>query len=162
MASNNFYLVPQIRAEDKYFDVNVQEILRSVLAPSGKFDLKEEHATKDEFGIDCRVLLRLNVNCQSKVVEGWTIALKMHDERIDGFDWEAEFTTVEGNIGRGWHRHQWSQREQSAKHAKIPAPDLAGTDAREQFLIRTLSMMRIKTNARDYGDQLSISEGNPI
>ncbi|SRR5258708_4012829 len=158
MASNKFYLVPQIRADEKYFDVSVAEILRSILAPSGKFDLKEEHATKDEFGIDCRVLLRLNVNCQSKIPEGWTISLKMHDERIDGFDWESKFDAVDGTEGHGWHRHQWSQREQSAKHAKIPAPDLDGIDAREQFLIRTLSLIRIKTNARDYGDQLSIPE----
>lgn len=158
MASNNFYLVPQIRVDPKYFDVSIQEILRSLLAPSGKFDLSEEHTTKDEFNIDCPVIMRLNINCQSKMAEGWTIALKLHRERVDGFDWEAEFTAADGTVGHGWHRHQWSQREQSAKRAKIATPDLDGVGAREQFLIRTLSMMHIRTNARDYGDQLSITE----
>jgi hypothetical protein len=158
MASNNFFLVPQIVADMKYFDVSAPEILRSLLAPSGKFDLTEEHETKDEYNVDFRVIIRLNINCQSKVPEGWTIALKLHNERVDGIDWESEFTAADGSTGHGWHRHQWNQREQSAKRIKIPAPDFDGIDAREQFLTRALSVMRIRLNARDYGEQLRIDK----
>jgi hypothetical protein len=160
MALNYFFLVPQIRAEEKYFDVSLQEIVRTVLTPAGKFDRIEEHTSKDEFGIDCRLVLRLNVNCQSKVPEGWTIALKLHNERIDGFDWESEYLAVNGTTGRGWHRHQWSQQGQSAKYTKMPTQDFDGINSREQFLIRALSTMRIRVNARDYGDQLPIPEGD--
>ncbi len=157
MASNNFFLVPQITADEKYFDASLVEILRAVLTPAGKFDKTEEHVTKDEYGIDYRVIIRLNVNCQSQVPEGWAISLKMHNERIDGFDWEPQYQTSEGG-GQGWHRHQWNQRHQSAKHDKIPAPDLSEVDSREEFLIRALKMMRIKLNARDYGDKLPLTE----
>jgi len=156
MASNNFFLVPQITADEKYFDVSLAEIVRAVLTPAGKFDMTEEHQTKDEYNVDLRVIIRLNVNCQSKVPEGWTIALKLHNERIDGVDWESEFTAADGSTGNGWHRHEWNQRAQSAKHTKIPSPDFDGIEGREPFLIRALSTMRIKLNARDYGDQLSI------
>lgn len=158
MASNNFFLVPQIVADDKYFDVSAAEIIRALLAPSGKFDQTEEHETKDEYNVDFRIIIRLNINCQSKVPEGWTIALKLHNERIDGIDWESEFTAADGSTGHGWHRHEWSQQAQSAKHRKIPVPDFAGIEAREQFLIRALSIMRIKLNARDYGEQLPIDK----
>jgi hypothetical protein len=158
MASNNFFLVPQIVADEKYFDVSVQEILRAVLSSSGKFDRIEEHPTQDEYGTDFRIIIRLNINCQSRVPEGWTTALKLHNERIDGIDWESKFQRGDGSIGHGWHRHQWNQRTQSSKHLKIPVPDFNGIDAREQFLIRALSVMRIRVNARDYGDQLSIPE----
>jgi hypothetical protein len=158
MASNNFFLVPQIVADRKYFDVSASEILRSLHARSGKFDLKAEHETKDEYNVDFRVIIRLNVNCQSVMPEGWTIALKLHDERIDGFDFESVFDTANGSKARGWHRHQWDQRAQSAKRIKLPAPDLNGVDAREQFLNRALSMMRIRLNARDYGEQLPIDQ----
>jgi hypothetical protein len=82
MASNNFFLVPQIVADDKYFDVSRPEILRDLRAPAGKFDRTEEHETKDEYNVDFRVIIRLNVNCQSKVPEGWTIALKLHNELL--------------------------------------------------------------------------------
>ncbi len=160
MPSNKFFLVPQITADEKYFDVSRAEILRAVLTPAGKFDRSEEHQTRDEYGVDYRVVIRLNVNCQSVFPEGWTIALKLHNERIDGFDWEAKFVTRGGGTGRGWHRHQWDQSKQSAKEWKIPAPDLNGADSREQFIIRALKMMRINLNARDYGDQLSLSESD--
>jgi hypothetical protein len=111
MASNNFFLVPQIVADDKYFDVSRPEILRDLRAPAGKFDRTEEHETKDEYNVDFRVIIRLNVNCQSKVPEGWTIALKLHNERIDGVDWESEFTASDGITVHGWHRHQYSVRK---------------------------------------------------
>jgi hypothetical protein len=160
MASNNFFLVPQIVADAKYFDVSAAEIVRSLRAPAGKFDLKAEHETKDEYNIDFRVIIRLNINCQSAEPEGWTIALKLHDERIDGFDWESRFTAADGTAAHGWHRHRWDQRAQSAKATKLPARDFDAIDAREQFLIRALSLMRITLNARDYGEQLPIDQKN--
>ena len=159
MASNNFFLVPQIVATDKYFDVSIPEMLRAVTSASGKFDRVEEQTIGDEYGVDYPVLVRLNINCQSIVPEGWTIALKLHKERIDGIDHESNFDAVDGSAGHGWHRHQWDQRKQSAKYIKIPMADLDSVDGREQFLVRPLSIMRIKVSARDYGDQLSISEG---
>jgi hypothetical protein len=161
MASNNFFLVPQIVSDEKYFDVSIPEMLRIVRSPAGKFERTEEHTTIDEYGQEYRVIIRLNVNCQSQVPEGWTIALKLHKERIDGIDWEAGFYAVDGSRGRGWHRHQWNQRTQSAKHTKIPTADFDSVDGREAFLIRALSIMRIKVSARDYGDQLPITKDNP-
>ncbi len=33
MASNTFFMVPQITADEKYFDVSLDEVLRAVLTP---------------------------------------------------------------------------------------------------------------------------------
>src|SRR5258708_3267175 len=144
MASNNFFLVPQIVAGEKYFDVSMPEIVRGGMSATGKFDCTAEHKVTDEYCTDYQSVIRINVNCQSKMPEGWTIALKLHRERIDGIDWEAKFDAADGTEGHGWHRHQWNQRSQSAKHTKIPTTDFDGIDSREQFLIRAFSLMRIK------------------
>jgi hypothetical protein len=154
--ANYFFLVPQIVEDEKYFDVSVAEIVRSLNSPAGKFDRTEEHATTDEYGVDYRVVLRLNINCQSKIPEGWAVALKLHKSRIDGIDYESTFTASGGTRGVGWHRHQWNQRQQSAGRTKIATTDFDGVDSREQFVTRAFSVMRIRVSARDYGDQLSI------
>lgn len=158
MVTNNFFLVPQIVADEKYFDVSIPEIVRALNSPNGKFERAEEHITTDEFAIPQPVILRLNVNCQSKMPEGWTMALKLHNERIDGFDWESEFTAKDGSVQQGWHRHEWNQRTQSAKKTKIPLSDLDTVDSREQFLIRAFGHMRIRWSTTDYGDQMPITE----
>jgi hypothetical protein len=157
MASNNFFLVPQIVASDKYFDVSMAEINRALIGSSGKFDRAEEQTITDEYGVDHEVLVKINVNCQSVVPEGWTIALKVHKERVDGFDHEPEFDAIDGTKASGWHRHQWDQRQQTAKYIKIPISDFDGVDSREQFVIRAFNLMRIKVNRTDHGYQLPIS-----
>jgi len=159
MATNNFFLVPQIVATDKYFDVSIPEMLRAVSSTSGKFERSEEQLVADEYGVEHPVLMRLNVNCQSVVPQGWTVALKLHKIRVDGIDWEQDFDAIDGTKGHGWHRHQWNQRKQDAKDSKIPLADFDNVDAREQFLIRALSLLKIKWNKVDYGDQLSMGEG---
>lgn len=161
MASNYFFLVPRIVSDTKYFDVSVGEILRALDSAAGKFERTEEHETRDEYNLEQHVILRLNINCQSMLPQGWTIALKLHNERIDGIDWESEYTAADGTTQHGWHRHQWSQKEESAKFRKIPSNDLDNVDGREQFLIRAFSIMRITVSGKDYGDQLPIAESHP-
>ena len=160
MSSNYFFLVPRIVAEAKYFDVSIAEMLRVLDSAAGTFECTEEHETRDEYNLEQHVVLRLNVHCQSTLPQGWTIALKLHNERIDGLDWESEYTAADGSTLHGWHRHQWNQREQSAKRLKMPAGDLDTVDSREQFLIRAFSIMRITVSGRDYGDQLPIIESH--
>ena len=159
MASDYFFLVPQIVQSEKYFDVSIPEIFRAVSTPAGKFDRTEEHSVVDEYGGEYRMVIRLNVNCQSIVPEGWTAALKLHKWRIDGIDWESEFDAIDGSTGYGWHRRRWDQKARSAEKRKIPIADLDGIDGREQFLIRVFKIMHIRVSAVDYGDQLSIDEG---
>src|SRR5215469_14081570 len=119
MEVNNFFLVPQVVADEKYFDVSIPEILRVISSPAGKFNRTEEHDTRDEYDVDHHVVIRLNVNCQSKDCTGWTISLKMHNVRIDGLDWEPDFTAHDGTKAHGWHRHRWNQRQQNADRTKI-------------------------------------------
>jgi hypothetical protein len=122
--------------------------------------VETEHTTVDEYGTDYAVVLRLNVHCQSPVPEGWTLALKLHKIRIDGVDWEPKFDATDETQQSGWHRHQWNQKQQSCKDYKVLAPDLDGIGAREQFLIRSFSLMRIRVSKTDYGDQLSFTQSD--
>jgi hypothetical protein len=160
MASDNyFFLVPQIVPDEKYFDTSIPEILRGLDGSAGKFNFTAEHVALDEYGADYGIVLRLNISCQSNIPEGWTISLKLHNERIDGIDWEPKYEAFDRTSKIGWHRHQWNQRSQSAKDTKLPLAELDDVDSREQFVIRSLSIMRITVSSRDYGDQLSLAEG---
>ena len=154
MPTNYFFLVESIVAEKKYFDTSRRELVRE-LENKGAADIETEHTTTDDYSSPHTVILRLNIHCKHpNYVEGWTIALKLHNTRIDGFDWEAKFLGIDGETHPGWHRHVWNHKRQSAERSKVPIGDFAGVKSREEFLIRALKLLRIELSARDYGSDL--------
>ena len=111
--------------------------------------------TTDDYSNEYGVVLRLNIHCKHHdYAEGWTIALKLHNTRIDGFDWEPKFSDMDGTIHAGWHRHVWDHKTSSAEKNKIPVKDFDGVTSREEFLIRALKSMDIDLSATDYGTDL--------
>lgn len=115
-------------------------------------DLDTEHHTTDDYSNECNVVLRLNVHCKHPShVEGWTIALKLHNTRIDGFDFELKFVDADGSIHSGWHRHVWDNKIGSAERNKRPVKDFDGVGSREEFLVRALKLFHVDLSATDYG-----------
>jgi hypothetical protein len=146
--------------EEKYFNVSRDEILRC-LARDGQFDLCEEHTISDGAGTPYTVVLRLNISGRGSIAHSWTVALKLHDTRIDGIDWESRFQVPDGNMGSGWHRHARNEKQLSAEKNKYPVGDLTEYLAKEEFLIRALKIMRITLSANDNGsDKLQFAEGS--
>jgi hypothetical protein len=133
-----FDFVDQIRAAQKYFDVSRLELQRALLV-NGKCDVSSEHDVVDESNQTVTTELRLNISARDEVTESWSMALKLHGIRIDGIDYEAKFRTVDGDIGRGWHRHQWDKHDENADRGKVAVPNMSGVASREEFLIRALS-----------------------
>lgn len=99
MPSNFFSYAPQIISEVKYFDISREQIVRELLRSD--FEIETEHQFVDDFSNQYSAVLRLNISCRSEHVRGWTVALKLHKERIDGIDWEPYFTDVEGTRRSG-------------------------------------------------------------
>lgn len=160
MTTNMFFLVPRIVTEEKYFNVSRAEILRC-LAKDGEFDLSTEHTFSDGDISLPAVVLRVNITGRGSIPQSWSIALKLHDTRIDGIDWESRFTAQDGTIGSGWHRHCWDEKQTSAEKNKIPVGDLTGDLSKEEFLIRALSILRITLSGNDNGsDELQFAEGS--
>lgn len=154
MPTDYFFLVEKIVAEKKYFDTSRSEIVRE-LEGKGEADIETEHPTTDDYSNVQTMVLRLNIHCKHpNYVEGWTIALKLHNTRIDGFDWEPRFSGADGTVHEGWHRHVWDHRAGSAERSKVPIGDFAGVKSREEFLIRALKLFRIDLSATDYGSDL--------
>jgi len=90
MPANYFFLVQRIVTERKYFDTSRSEVVRQ-LEGKGEADIDTEHVTTDDYSSQHAVILRLNIHCKHpSYAEGWTIALKLHNTRIDGFDWEPK------------------------------------------------------------------------
>jgi hypothetical protein len=151
MAQEQFFLVSDIVAGEKYFDVSRAEILRSLDGGDGKCEHEIEHEIETKFGSTHVVVLRLNINCKGRYPESWSVALKLAKIRVDGVDHEARFDALDGSKGRGWHRHIWSERQQNAERQKVAVSGLDGIDSRETFLIRVFKLMNITLNAADYG-----------
>jgi hypothetical protein len=145
-----FDFVEQIRAAQKYFDVSRLELKRQLLV-EGKCDVTGEHDVIDEANHSVTTELRLNIAARDDHPESWTVALKLHGVRIDGIDYEPRFRTIDGEIAHGWHRHQWDPDEEKAERGKVPIANFEGVEDREQFLIRALSVLRVKLNAVDHG-----------
>jgi hypothetical protein len=154
MPTNYFSLVQRIVAEEKYFNISRSELVRQLEA-EGEADIETEHHTSDDYANACTVVLRLNIHCKHpNYVEGWTIALKLHNTRIDGLDCEAKFFGTDEAIHAGWHRHVWDHKMSSAEKRKTPVRDFDGVRSREEFLIRALKLLRIDLSATDYGTDL--------
>jgi len=151
-----FFLVPKIVAAQKYIDLNRDEIERAINADNGEFEWEWEEVIVDDFGTEHYVPLKLNVSCRSELVVGWSIALKLHCIRIDGIDWHRTFVDPNGVEHHGWHRHEFDQRSKSADKRRIPVegPDvsMALDMGINQFLIRTLSKLRISLSGVDHGN----------
>lgn len=151
MRRDFFDYVERIRASEKYFDASIPEI-RRVLRANGGCELFAECDFEDDTGDSQTVSLRLNIaGGPERPLTAWTVSLKLHNERIDGIDDETVFDMPDGQKGRGWHRHHWDSSEGTAKYQKMPLPDFHSVASEEQFLIRGLSILRIRTNSVDHG-----------
>lgn len=142
----------EMRAAEKYFDVSLPEIERQLTA-TGCWELTCEQEVTDENGETVAAVLRLNISCKSRHPAGWTIALKLCKERIDGIDRENRYDAMDGTEKSGWHRHVWDSRTQSAKEGKQP---IQGFDdprlTRSDFLVRAFSAMRVLVSRHDHGN----------
>lgn len=146
-----FHLVDQIVRAEKYFDVSREQIER-VLSTTGKCEVTTDCDLTDEDGRTITAELRLNIAAaRSDMPISWGMALKLHKTRIDGIDHESRYTTKDGTLSRGWHRHQWIAAEDSAERGKMPIADFDSIQSRDQFLIRGLSLLRIRLSKADHG-----------
>jgi len=145
-----FDYVDQIRDARKYFDVSRIAIQRELLV-KGKCEVFADLDVVDDSGQVVIAQLRLNIHARDDSPLSWQVSLKLHSIRIDGIDYEGRFPTADGSTGRGWHRHKWNAAEDSAERWKVPLGDMDGIKTREEFLIRTFSLMRIDLNAVDDG-----------
>ena len=101
--AEKFFLVPQIIAARKYIDISRDEIERALGEENGEFDYDWEESILDEVGTEHVVTLKLNISCRASLIEGWAIALKLHQIRIDGIDWHSRFCDPDGYKHHGWH-----------------------------------------------------------
>lgn len=147
MAQDYFFLVDKIRADSKYFDVSIDEILRELDDEGGRVEYECEHTPT---GCQDSVPLRLNIRCRGPV-HSWTIAVKLHCIRIDGIDWEGRYTDRDGQSRSGWHRHVFDDKSKSAENLKTSVEDFEDLSNKQQFLFRAFGLMKILTNRVDYG-----------
>jgi len=154
MARDFFDFVEQIRAGEKYFDVSREAIQRLLLAKHGQCDLLTDHDLEDKKGGTVTATLRLNITTRAESPLNWSMALKLHGVRIDGVDHESRFRMIDSGFGHGWHRHMWDSSEESAERDKLPITVLDGVSTRDQFLIRGLSVLKVRLNAVDHGQEL--------
>jgi hypothetical protein len=146
-----FFLVPKIVAAKKYIDISRDEIERALNAQNGCFDFEWEEALVDDFHQEHFATLRLNIHCASSLMVGWTIALKLHNERIDGIDWHLTYDDPDGQKQYGWHRHEFDQREKRATR-RVPTNCLRNAGSKADFLVRTLSELNISVSGADHGN----------
>lgn len=153
MAQDFFDQAPRLAAEEKYFDVSKQGLRRALLSNHGKCDLLTDH----EVSVDGRpqtVVLRLNISTRGPQPTAWSMAVKLHGIRIDGVDHEGRFTTEDGKTAVGWHRHCWDPIEESAERHKVPVSVMDDIKTVEDFLVRGLSLLRVRLNAVDLDQEL--------
>lgn len=136
-----FHLVDQIRGEEKYFDIAIGEIERSLEAPTKQYKVECLHDLTDLGEQGREVTLCLHVRCSDGCL-AWTAALIMHGIRIDGVDWEP---------GIGWHRHGWDPNQQHAENKKARVLGFESVATRREFIERLMSEMKIRFNKYDDG-----------
>ena len=128
------------------------------LRTMGDLEIWAEHQFVDDFFTEHTALLRLNISCRNEYEKGWTIALKLHKERIDGIDWEPRFIDSVGSVASGWHRHIWDRRHQNADSNKVSVQGFDEVKTRDQFIVRALKEMSISLNRTDHGtDELQFN-----
>lgn len=93
---------------------------------------------------------------------GWSIALKLHQIRIDGIDWHSVYRDPDGHKHHGWHRHRFDRRKQSAEGQRWPTKVLERASDRTHFLISTLKEMNIALSRGDHGNYELFSDQRGI
>ena len=149
MPRDYFHLVQRIVEAEKYFDVSRAEIQRE-LEQSGEFAVETYLELDDGNGERVTVTIDLRISYKDGY-RGWSAALLLHSERVDGIDFEARYTDVNGNPCSGWHRHLWNPETREAKIGKQPIGDLDDVNGCEEFLIRIFGLLRIRLNQADHG-----------
>jgi hypothetical protein len=119
---------------------------------NGEFDSDWEETVIDDLNTEHVVTLKLNINCKSRLMISWSIALKLHQIRIDGIDWHSSYCDPDGDKHHGWHRHRFDPRKQSADGQRWPTKVLEGVSDRTHFLISTLKEMNIALSGVDHGN----------
>jgi len=150
--SDKFFLGPIIVATKKYIDISRDEIERTLNDENGEFDYDWEETVTDELHTEHVVTLKLNISCKGPLMISWSIALKLHQIRIDGIDWHSSYCDPDGNKQHGWHRHRFDPRKQSADSQRWPTNALEQSSGRTDFLIRTLKEMNITLSGVDHGN----------
>jgi hypothetical protein len=149
MPNNYFHLVASIRNEQKYFDINLNEIERQ-LGHSKKFKFDGELVLEDD-GEEATIPISLHIGSTDGCT-AWTVAITLHNERIDGIDYEKTYQSTVGAKESGWHRHDWDVESQTCKVRKIPINDLAEEMDLRDFLVRSFQIMGVLLNADDHGN----------
>lgn len=145
-----FHLVERIRTEDKYFNVSRAELARQ-LEGLDSWEIYSLHETEDEDGAPVSAELRLNI-ARRPLPKLCSVALKLHQKRIDGIDYHERFDAPDGASHKGWHRHGWRTAERDAEQDRIPIPGFGnGLADIEEFLIRMGRELRIVFSATDVG-----------
>jgi hypothetical protein len=156
MATNYFELVPQIVAEEKFFDVSVAGIIRAVGSEEYKAQFKYPHVTKRTDGTEAEV--QLTVNFGGSVEAGWQVAVIMHGVRIDGIDFEESYTDQNGKEQSGWHRHVWCGVKLTSDRNKTPISGLDECVSLEVFIYFVSQVMNLKWNRIDNGEMLDFKK----
>ena len=149
MPNDLFHLAAEIIETAKYFDVSLQEIEWD-LTDGGKFSRDSEIVLEDN-GEEITAVVGLRVSSGGSQ-NGWTIALLLHQERIDGIDFEQRYIDYEGNQKSGWHRHLWDAATKSCKVRKMEVADLDNVGDLRQFLMIGFNLLGIVLNKADYGN----------
>ena len=134
MAANKFFLAPRIVAAKKYIDISRDEIERNLNDENGEVDYDWEETITDDFNTEWNVTLKLNISCKPALVVAWSIALKLHQIRIDGIDWHNTFCDPEGNKHHGWHRHRFDPKKENADGQRLPTNVMEGVSDKSTFL----------------------------
>lgn len=148
--TERFYLADRVREEEKYFGISLSEIERQ-LTRAGVFEGVCEHDIEDD-GEAISLELRFNLCARSKITNSWTASLKLHGIRIDGVDYESRFTTEDGSLASGWHRHQWDSVAKDAEKKKVLLSGFGkGLTGVSAFVIRVTKELRIRLDRHDHG-----------
>lgn len=109
-------LVPDLLAQEKYFDISCDEIQEELKA--GRADIKRE-VFVDVSGETIVIWLRLNfTGLDQELPVRWKASLKAGGKRIAGLDHEPDFTDMNGQPAQGWHRHVWCSKTKQAESLK--------------------------------------------
>jgi len=136
-------LAPKIRALEKFCPISLHEIEQALRTNGGKVEFRWNETIIDDAGQSVDVLIRLNLNCKSAKSSGWTASLKIgKSNRIDCVDFEG---------GTGWHRHDFSEEQQSAERSKSSITGFHDHLTQAEFLVRALKLMKIAVNKHSDG-----------
>jgi hypothetical protein len=156
---NYFHLVAEIREEEKYFDISLNEIERQ-LRHSNKFKFEGELILTDD-GEEVTIPVSLHIGSTDGCT-AWTVAITLHNERVDCIDYEKYYSGASGAKESGWHRHEWDAASQNCEILKVPSADLAEEMELRDFLVRSFQLMRILLNAEDHGNyELQFNQNIP-